>query len=203
MIFSRTVEDVIPPRSGQKHILQLVHQLIRPERIAKANEARDRHAKKKGNEADRSNVTDLKGILDRAGETLKRKALVFIVSDFISAEGWEAPLSRLAQKHEVIAVWLNDPREDELPPIGPLVLEDSETGEQVYVDTRDPGFQARFQQLVAERRENLARTFARFGVDVIRLQTDADLVQTLVRFAHLRKETARRGHRRAASGAIA
>ena len=203
MIFSRTVEDVMPPRSGQKQILQLVHQLIRPERIARANEARERHAKKKRNEAETDAVTDLKGILDRAGETLKRRSLVFIVSDFISPDGWDAPLARLAQKHEVIAVWLNDPREEELPPIGPLVLEDSETGEQVYVDTRDKGFQERFTQLVAERRAKLERTFGRFGVDVIRLTTDADLVQTLVQFAHLRREQGKRGHRHVALGAMA
>jgi uncharacterized protein (DUF58 family) len=202
MIFSRTVEDVLQPRSGQNQILQLVHQLIRPERVARANEARERHAKKKRNEPERDAITNLKGILDRAGETLRRRSLIFIVSDFISPEGWEQPLSRLAQKHEVIAVWLNDPREEELPAIGPLVLEDSESGEQVYVDTRDRGFQERFRWLVAERKQNLERTFARSGVDVIRLTTDADLVQTLVRFAHLRKETRRRGHR-VASGAMA
>jgi uncharacterized protein (DUF58 family) len=73
----------------------------------------------------------------------------------------------------------------------------------VYVDTRDKGFQERFRSLVAERRNQLERTFARFGVDVIRLSTDADLVQTLVRFAHIRRETARRGHRRGAPGAMA
>jgi uncharacterized protein (DUF58 family) len=203
MIFSRTVEDVLPPRSGQLQILQLVHQLIRPERQARANEARQRHAKKKRNEADREAVTDLRGILDRAGETLKRRSLVFLVSDFISPEGWDTALGRLAQRHEVIAVWLNDPREEELPPIGPLVLEDSETGEQVYVDTRDKGFQERFAQLVAERRAKLERTFARSGVDVIRLTTDADLVQTLLAFAHIRRERSRRGNFRVASGAMA
>jgi uncharacterized protein (DUF58 family) len=202
MIFSRTVEDVLPPRSGQNQILQLVHQLIRPERQARANEARQRNAKKKRNEADREAITDLKSILDRAGETLKRKALVFLVSDFISPDGWDMALARLAQKHEVIAVWLNDPREEELPAMGPLVLEDSETGEQVYVDTSDKGFQERFAALVAERRAKLEHTFARFGVDVIRLTTDADLVQTLLAFAALRKERSRRGNYRATSGAM-
>jgi uncharacterized protein (DUF58 family) len=201
MIFSHTVEDVLPPRSGQNQILQLVHQLIRPERLARANAARERHAKKKRNEADREDVTDLKAILDRAGETLKRKSVVFVVSDFISPEGWDIPLARLAQKHEVIAVWLNDPREEELPAMGPLVLEDSETGEQVYVDTSDKGFQERFAVLVAERRAKLERTFARFGVDVIRLTTDADLVQTMLTFAQMRKERSRRGNYRVSSGA--
>ena len=88
--------------------------------------------------------------------------------------------------------------------VGRLVAQQltAKLGQQVYVDTRDKGFQERFAQLVAERRANLEHTFARFGVDVIRLTTDTDLVQTLVRFAHLRKETGRRGNRRAALGAM-
>jgi uncharacterized protein (DUF58 family) len=117
---------------------------------------------------------------------------VFIVSDFIAASGWEAPLARLARRHEVLAVWLRDPREEELPPIGPLVLEDAETGEQVYVDTQGRGFQTRFRSLVLERRLRLERTFARHGIDALSLSTDCDLVQDIMRFALLRREAKRR-----------
>ena len=93
----------------------------------------------------------------------------------------------------MLAVWLSDPREEEIPAIGPLVLEDAETGEQVYVDTRDKGFQQRFRALVEERRSQIwQRTFARHGVDVLRLSTDGDLVQEIARFAHLRREARRR-----------
>jgi uncharacterized protein (DUF58 family) len=190
MLFSRNVEEVIPPRGGMLQTLRIVHQLVRPDR--KSKEA-------KGNGA--GAVTDLKAILDRAAQTLKRRSLVFIVSDFIAAEGWEQPLGRLAGRHEVIACWLNDPREEELPPIGPLVLEDAETGEQVYVDTRDRGFQERFQLLVAERRQYLERTFARNGIDVLRLTTDGDLVNSIARFAALRRETRRRSGGFAMAGA--
>ena len=201
VLFSRTVEDVLPPRSGQLQILRLIHQLLRPDRPHETKTKRNGSRRGKDGD-DRGAVTDLKAILDRSAETLKRRSLVFIVSDFIASEGWEQSLARLAQRHEVIAVWLNDPREEELPAIGPLVLEDAETGEQVYVDTRDKGFQQRFRQLVEERRAKMQRTFARFGVDVLRLTTDADLVLDLVRFAHLRRETGRRGNRRPATGAI-
>jgi uncharacterized protein (DUF58 family) len=179
VLFSSGVDEVIPPRGGQLQTLRLVHQLVRPDR-------------------DRSDgVTDLASILERAGQTLKRRALVFIVSDFISSSGWEAPLARMAQRHEVLAVVLNDPREEEIPPIGPLILQDSETGQQVYVDTRDAGFQRRFRSLVDERRKRLARTFARHGIDVLRLSTDGDLVNEIARFAYLRREAKRRSGGRA------
>jgi hypothetical protein len=115
-----------------------------------------------------------------------------VVSDFIADEGWEAPLSRLAQRHEVLAVWLSDPREEEIPPIGPLMLEDAETGQQVYVDTRDAGFQRRFRALVDERRGRIERTFARHGVDALRLSTGGNMVQEIAHFAHLRREMRRR-----------
>ena len=98
----------------------------------------------------------------------------------------------MAWKH-LLAVWLTDPREEVIPDVGPLVLEDAETGQQVYVDTRDKGFQERFQQLVWDRRYNIERAFARHGVDALRLTTDGNMVREIARFAHLRKESLRRG----------
>ncbi len=177
MFFSSAVDEVVPPRGGQQQTLRLIHQLVRP----------DRHDK-----AVKGKVTDLAAILDRAGQQLQRRSLVFVVSDFIAEEDWEAALGRLCQRHEVLAVWLTDPREEEIPPIGPLVLEDAETGQQVYVDTRDPGFQARFHQLVDEHRQRIDRVFARHGVDAMRLSTNGNLVNEIARFVHLRKESLRR-----------
>ena len=174
ILFSNSVDEVLPARGGQMQTLRIIHQLVRPDRA--------RH----------EGVTDLTHILDRAGQTLRRRSLVFVVSDFISEEGWETPLARLAQRHEVLAVWLTDPREEEIPPIGPLFLQDSETGQQVYVDTDDPGFQRRFTALVTERRERIERAFARHGVDALRLSTDGNMVQEIAHFAHLRRETRRR-----------
>lgn len=173
MLFSHGLDETVPPRGGYVQALRLTHQLLRPDRRRRAG------------------LTDLASVLDRAAETLRRRSLVFIVSDFF-AEGWEGALARLAQRHEVVAVWLWDPREEEIPPLGPLILEDAETGEQLYVDTDDGGFQARFRALVAERREGLARLFARYGIDLLRLSTDGDLVRELVQFAHLRRESRRR-----------
>jgi uncharacterized protein (DUF58 family) len=182
MFFSSAVDEVVAPRGGQQQTLRLLHQLVRPDR---------RQANGKGQ------VTHLAEILDRATQTARRRSLVFVVSDFITDGDWEASLGRLAQRHEVMAVWLTDPREEVIPPIGPLVLEDAETGQQVYVDTRDPGFQQRFRQLVDERRTRIERIFARHGVDALRLSTDGNMVSEIARFAHLRRESLRRSGGRA------
>ncbi|HEX5369673.1 MAG TPA: DUF58 domain-containing protein [Dehalococcoidia bacterium] len=186
LLFSTEVDEVMPPRGGELQTLRLIHQLVRPDR-------------RRG--AISGNVTDLKAILDRAGQTLQRRSLVFVVSDFIAEDSWEASLGRLSQRHEVIAVWLTDPREEEIPPIGPLVLEDAETGRQVYVDTRDRGFQERFRKLVEERRQRIERIFMKHGVDAMHLSTDGNMVQEIARFAHLRKESRRRAAGRATGGA--
>ncbi len=177
MLFSNAVDEVLPPRNGQMHALRLLHQLVREDKTAEHPTGRP---------------TDLAAILDRAARTLRRRALVFVVSDFISESDWEPALGRLAQHNEVLAVWLTDPREEVIPEIGPLVLEDAETGQQVYVDTRDKGFQERFQQLVWDRRFNIERAFARHGVDALRLSTDGSMVREIARFAHLRRESRRR-----------
>jgi uncharacterized protein (DUF58 family) len=174
MMFSSAVDEVVPARGGQQQTLRIIHQLVRPDR------------------PDARGVTDLQTTLDRAGQTLQRRSLVFIVSDFIADDGWDGPLARMAQRHEVLAVWVSDPREEDIPAIGPLFLEDAETGQQVYVDARDPAFQKRFRELVIERRQKIERTFARHGIDSLRLSTDGSLVQEIARFAHLRKESKRR-----------
>jgi len=198
ILFSNAVDEVLPARGGQVQTLRILHQLVREDTEAGG---RSRTTAKGGPAAiAKGGVTDLKAILDRAGQTLRRRSLIFVVSDFISEAGWEEPLGRLAQRHEVLAVWLTDPREEDMPEIGPLVLEDAETGQQVYVDTRDAGFQRRFRALVQERRERIERTFARNGIDAMRLTTDGNMVKEIARFAHLRRESRRRAAGRATGG---
>lgn len=172
IMYSGGVDEVLPPRGGRRQALTLIHQLTRPDRRRSTG------------------PTNLTAVLDRAGQTIRRRSLVFVVSDFIAAPGWELPLRRLTQRHEVISVWLHDPREAELPDIGPLIMEDAETGEQMYVDTHDKKFRARFRAAATERRQGLERTFARSGVDVLSLSTEGDVLQDLARFA-LRRKNAR------------
>ncbi len=105
--------------------------------------------------------------------------------------GWERPLRLLNQRHEVLAIRLWDPREIELPDVGPMIMEDAETGEQLYVDTHDKKFRQRFQAAAQQREAALSETFKRAGVDAFALSTDEDLVRAIVRFANLRQQRRR------------
>ena len=132
--------------------------------------------------------TDLAVLLGAGLHAARRRALVFVVSDFASVPGWERPLTLLAQRHEVLAVRITDPRELELPDIGPIIMEDAETGEQLYVDTHDRKFRQRFKEAALAREAALGETFRRAGIDALALSTEDDLVRAIVRFATLRKQ---------------
>jgi uncharacterized protein (DUF58 family) len=169
IFYGLDVDRVIAPRSGRRQVLALLH----------AMEQRPPLPEGKG--------TQLGELLKSAFNFIHRRSLLFIVSDFISEPGWERPLTQLAQRHEVIAVRLQDPLEAELPDLGLLVFQDAETGEQVFVDTHDGRFRKRFMD-AAERREAEVRAALRdSGVDALELSTGANLVDTVLRFADLRK----------------
>lgn len=173
LLYSDSVDTVIPARSGRRHVLHLLHRMLsRPERS-------------------RSAATNLRDLVQTALQIVKRRSLVFVVSDFISTPGWTEPLARLARRHEVVAVRLYDPLERELPDLGLLTIQDAETGEQLFVDTHDRGFRKRFTA-AAERRElELRSSFREAGVDALELSTHDDLVDAILRFADLRKRRAR------------
>jgi len=170
ILYADKVNGVIPAQGGRTQVLRLTNELLLQPSL--------RHAP----------LTDLAALLAAALRTLRRRSLVFIVSDFISAPGWHKPLGMLAQRHEVLAVRLYDPREMALPDIGPLILEDAETGEQLYVDTHDKHFRRRFVEAARRREYALKVAFDRAGVDVLALSTEDDLAQEIVRFATLRKQ---------------
>ena len=159
---------VLPARAGRNQVLALMH------RIDEAAAARGAQA------------TDLAAFLDGAFAALKRRALVFVVSDFESLPGWEASLGRLAARHESIAVRVVDPLERSLPDLGIVLIQDAESGEQLQVDTHDPGFRRRFVETSQQREATLQASFARAGVDVLELSTDDDLADAVHRFARLR-----------------
>src|SRR6185503_5804034 len=142
-------------------------------------------------EQQRSEGTDLRDFLRTAFQVMRRRSLVFIVSDFFSTPGWAEPLAHLAQRHEVVAVRLYDPLERELPDMGMLIMQDSETGEQLFVDTHDKGFRKRFASVAERRERELRLALSRAGVDCLELSTDGDLVDALMRFADLRKRRSR------------
>jgi len=173
LMYGSGVDTVIPARKGRRHVLQILHRMM------------ERH------EDSRNKTTDLRELLDAAAHLMRRRSLVFVVSDFFSVPGWAELMSQLAQRHEVVAVRLHDPIEAELPDLGLLMFRDAETGEQLFVDTHDRGFRSRFAA-AAERREASLRAALRdAGVDAMELATDADLVDEIRRFVELRK---RRSH---------
>jgi uncharacterized protein (DUF58 family) len=173
LFYGDQVDTVIPARSGRRHVLSVLHKLLqRPELT-------------------RSEGTDLREFLRTAYQVMRRRSIVFIVSDFFSTPGWGEPLAHLAQRHEVVAVRLYDPLERELPDMGMLVMQDSETGEQLFVDTHDKGFRKRFASVAERRERELRLALSRAGVDCLELATDGDLVDALMRFADLRKRRSR------------
>jgi uncharacterized protein (DUF58 family) len=167
------IERSIPARSGRIHVLRLVNDLLKQPPLPRAP------------------FTNLAPLLDAGLHSIKRRSLIFIISDFICAPGWERPLNLLNQRHEVLAVRLWDRREVQLPDIGPVIMEDSETGEQLYVDTHDRRFRQRFEEIAQRRETELAQIFKRAGVDMLSLATDDDLVSAIVRFAMSRKQRRR------------
>jgi uncharacterized protein (DUF58 family) len=138
-------------------------------------------------ERTQSGATDMKDFLKSAFQVMQRRSLVFVVSDFISTPGWAQPLAQIARRHEVVAVRLYDPLEMELPDLGLLVVQDSETGEQLFVDTHDRSFRKRFAAAAERRETELRAAFSQAGVDVLELATDGELVDGIMRFADLRK----------------
>jgi uncharacterized protein (DUF58 family) len=170
LFYGDSVDTVIPARSGRRHVLHILHKILsRPARLS-------------------NGATNLRDLLQTAFRVMQRRSLVFIVSDFISQPGWSQPLAHLARRHEVVAVRLYDALEMELPDLGLLVMQDTETGEQLFVDTHDRAFRKRFAA-AAERRENdLRSAFSQAGVDTLELSTQDNLVDAILRFADLRKQ---------------
>ena len=132
-------------------------------------------------------MTDLTQLLESAFNSIKRRSLVFLVSDFICMPGWDRAVDQLNRRHELLAVRLWDPRELDLPDVGVVLVEDSETGAQLSVDTSDRGFRQRFHDASRRREMELAQTFKRAGVQELPLSTEDDLVLAIMRFASLRR----------------
>ncbi|UIF90814.1 DUF58 domain-containing protein [Cupriavidus sp. UYPR2.512] len=166
--------SVVPARSGRRHLLHLLDRM---------------HATPAALPGD----TRLRDLLERARAVAKQRSVLFVVSDFISAPGWQASLGTLARRHEVVAVRLVDPLEMALPDLGLVVLQDAETAEQMFVDTHDPAFRKRFAAAAQAREAELRLAFTQAGVACLTLSTYARLDLALLHF------TRRRRHRQGAA----
>jgi uncharacterized protein (DUF58 family) len=167
------MDRTIPARGGRLQVLRIVNDLLKhptPTQVP---------------------LTDLTPLLNSALNTLKQRSLVFILSDFICTPGWEKVIQLLNRRHEVLAVRIWDPREIDLPDVGWVLVEDAETGEQLYIDTHDRKFRERFKAEAERREAEINRAFKHAGVDVLSLATGDDLVRAIVSFAAQREQRRR------------
>jgi uncharacterized protein (DUF58 family) len=169
VFYGSRVERTIPARGGRVQVLRLINDLLGQPRLPSAP------------------FTDLTPLLEAGHHAIKGRSLIFVISDFISAPGWERPLNLLTQRHEVLAIRLFDRREVDLPDVGALIMEDAETGEQLYVDTHSKRFRQRFREAADRREATLRDAFRRSGVEAVSMSTDEDLVAAIVRMARLRQ----------------
>ena len=173
ILYNSRVEGTVPPRGSRNQVLRLMRAMLNQSGSPSGT------------------ATDLSQLLDAGLNTVKRRSLVFVISDFISEPGWERPLNLLNRRHELVGIRLWDPREVTLPDAGMIVMEDAETGEQLLVDTAHPEFRRRFQEAANRREATLKATLKRAGVDLFGISTEEDLVGAIVRMASLRKKRRR------------
>jgi uncharacterized protein (DUF58 family) len=158
LLFADRVEGVVPPGKGRRHVLRVIRDLLA---FTPAGTG-----------------TNLGLALGYAGQLLRHRAIVVVISDF-RASGWEMPLRRLALRHEVVAITVDDSREFELPDAGWIELEDAETGGRALVDTSDPGARLQLRIAADEQRLARARALKRAAVDHVALATDRPYAQAL------------------------
>ncbi|MCP4545657.1 MAG: DUF58 domain-containing protein [bacterium] len=172
LFFTDRVEKYIPPEKGHRHVLRIIRELLyfHPE----------------------GDGTDLGVALESIKHLLKRKAVVFLISDFMSPD-FEVPLRLAARRHDLIAINIHDPRENSLPDVGLLNVHDAETGEECWLDTGNRLVRKHFAAEAQERRDSLGRIFGKYGVDEITLDVTTDTIHPLVRFFKQRMKRMSRG----------
>jgi len=166
ILFTDRIERFIPPKKGSRHVLRLIRDLLcfePPHRATRVDEA-----------------------LDFVARVTRKRATVFVVSDFL-ADGFVEPMSRVNRRHDVIAVSVQDPAELALPRVGLVEWADAETGAVRLVDTSSAAFRRRYAARQAERTARLETTLRSIGVDCISVRTDRPYIQDLVKFFHMRR----------------
>jgi uncharacterized protein (DUF58 family) len=184
LLFDDRVRSIIPPSAGRTAFLQL---------IARIERAADRQDSTPSEPGQGGGETDLGRALTEAGRLIRRPSMMVLISDFMTPAGWQQPLSSLAIRHEVIAVWITDPRESEIPDVGVVTFEDPESGRQILVDTRSTRLRARFQDAAAQQREIIRTDLRRARAAIAEMSTEAELVPQLVAF--IKNREAQRGQR--------
>jgi len=170
VLFTDRIEHVVPPRKGRRHALRLMRDLLVYEPVGKR--------------------TDLPAALEFTGKMVAHKSIIFVVSDF-QAPDLEHPLKLLAQRHDVIAVTVDDPSERTLPDIGLARFIDPESGDTIDIDTSDADVRRRFGEAVEEEINSRRRLLRRLAIDEVPVHTDGSIVEPLIRFFRARETRAR------------
>jgi len=172
VIFSDHVELFIPPAKGRKHVLRLIREILFFKPTGRG--------------------TSITSALDRLNRTVNKRAIVFLISDF-NDSGYEKVMRASASRHDLIAVEVRDPAEGELPDAGLITLVDSETGEEMIVDSSSDTFRERYKRAVHEKRARFTKFLRSCGIDRITVETDKPPVDPLVKFFKLRERRSARG----------
>ena len=172
LLFTDRAEHVVPPGKGRRHVLRLVRDVL-------AFEPQGRK-------------TDIAAAADYLAKMLSHHAIIFLISDFL-ATNIERPLKILAQRHDVVAVTMEDPREISLPNVGLARFVDPESGTTVTVDTSDEGVRKAFEEMAGRERAERRHLFRRLAIDEIVVRTDTSYIEPLLKFFRARET---RGGRR-------
>jgi len=190
LMYGTEVDTVLPPGVSRLHVLNLLQRMRQRRPAAKAAKPAKKGTKGRGQPPAPAG-TVLADLLHAADSIVKRRSLMFVVSDFISVPGWQQALARLSRRHEVVAVRVFDPLEMEIPDVGLVTVEDAETGEQLLIDASDPAFRERYAAAAQAQEEALLKGLMESGADTLELATDGELLDAMLRFADLRRQRAR------------
>lgn len=161
-LFTDAIEKFIPARKGKKHVLQALSSII--------------------SFTPKSNSTNLESSLIQVSKILKKRSILFLISDFFDSSNYFHPLKILKQKHDIIALKISDLREQQIPNIGLIELEDEETGEQILVNTSDQEFQKKFSQIVSNNEFALISNLRKLKIDFIKILSDEEYAIPLRKF---------------------
>ena len=166
ILFTDKIEKFVPPRKGRSHVLRIIREVLSFEPEGK--------------------TTNLKAALEYLNSTIKKRSIVFLLSDFMDS-GYEKILRIIGKKHDLIGVVLNDKRETEIPKMGLIKFTDAETGEERWVDTSSIKVQNRLRQVREKMIRQRKSLFISSRLDSIEVQTGDDYVKPLVQFFRLRE----------------
>jgi uncharacterized protein (DUF58 family) len=171
LAFTDRIERFIPPRKGSRHVLRLIRDVLFFQPAGRG--------------------TCIREALDYVNRILHRRAIVFLLSDFLD-QGFEKALKRTGRRHDLIALHITDPREEEMPAVGLLEVEDAETGKHLLLDTFSREVRAAYAAAAQKRRETLRQLARSSRVDLIEISTAGGHLEALIRFFHLRERRLRR-----------